>query len=95
MADIVIALVILMFGIIIGAAVSLVFIFIKEIKHVSDERHKKNLELEAINKDLQAQVEDLKESFRAILEEATSNETKYSDAFEYTQAILDGKEDFK
>ena len=95
MTDVLIALVILMLGIVIGSVIALVVIFAVRMRELVTIEKSKSYDVERENEELKAEVEELKASYKALLEETTSDEKHYENAFEFTDAVLSGKEDFR
>lgn len=95
MTDVLIALVILMLGIVIGSVIALVVIFAFRMKELLNIEKDKRYELHNENEELKAEIEELKASYKILLEETASNEKHYENAFEFTDAVLRGEEDFK
>lgn len=88
-----IALVIFMLGIILGTAVALVISYANRLRIYLAKRSEEKNNLQAHNEMLKTKVEELEKVVQELLENQNTESINYSDAFEYTQAVLDGKED--
>lgn len=84
------AIIIFMLGIILGTAVALVISYANRLRIFLNKKHEEKTELQANNAMLKEKVEELEKVVAELMEGTDS--PKYSDAFEYTQAVLDGEE---
>ena len=93
MIDILIALVILMLGVMLGAVATLGIYLIKDLKAKKQENELHIKELTEKNEELTAAIKELQELYEQAVN--PDNKPVYSNPFEFAEAVLDGKEEFK
>ena len=95
MNEVLIALVIFMLGVIIGSVIGvatlLIIYFVKKHKANKTELFEREKRIE----ELKENYEDIKKSYEELLRDLTSKEKHYNNAFEFTDAVLRGEEDFR
>ena len=95
MNEALIGIVIFMLGFFLGDIIGLVILLIIHLRKKLEEKRLEDKAIQEENEHLKDKVEELTKSYEELLRELTSNEPKnYSNAFEFTSAVLEGKEDF-
>lgn len=95
MDEVLLAAIILMIGVLLGSGVGIISAYIWRLKTIIHERREKFDGLVTENMELKEQLDNLQKTIEYLEAEKSGEVTNYSDAFAFTQAVLDGKEDFE